>query len=106
MKKFSHLFSPTYVGKMLVKNRVVMAPMLVGYSNLSGEVTESMVDYYEARARGGVGIIIVEAACVDNPTGKQSCRQTNLPGQDGSSTSGSLCNTMSNNKRGSPRIDY
>ncbi|MGI6412371.1 MAG: FAD-dependent oxidoreductase [Syntrophomonadaceae bacterium] len=78
MREFSHLFSPTYVGNLLVKNRVVMAPMLVGYSNLSGEVTESMVDYYEARARGGVGIIIVEAACVDSPTGKQSCRQLNI----------------------------
>ncbi len=49
----------------MIKNRLVMAPMLVGYGSSDGEVSPSMVDYYEARARGGVGIIIVEAACVN-----------------------------------------
>lgn len=41
-----------------------MAPMLVCYGLSSGEVSRRQLDYYEARARGGVGIIIVEAACI------------------------------------------
>lgn len=49
---------------MTLKNRVVMAPMLVCYGLSSGEVSGRQLDYYEARARGGVGMIIVEAACI------------------------------------------
>jgi 2,4-dienoyl-CoA reductase-like NADH-dependent reductase (Old Yellow Enzyme family)/thioredoxin reductase len=62
----------------MVKNRVVMAPMVVAYANLNGEVTETLIDYYEARARGGVGMIIVEAASVDNPRGRETFGQLNI----------------------------
>ncbi len=78
MKKYSALFSPAYIGKLLIKNRIVMAPMLSGYAMADGEVSEQLIDYYEARARGGVGLIIVEAACVDSPTGRETFRQLNI----------------------------
>ncbi|MDD3022669.1 MAG: hypothetical protein PHE26_02070, partial [Syntrophomonadaceae bacterium] len=78
MKSYPDLFSPGYIGNMLIKNRVVMAPMLVSYANPDGEVSDALVEYYEARARGGVGLIIVEAACVDAPTGRESFRQVNI----------------------------
>ncbi|MDD2511503.1 MAG: NAD(P)/FAD-dependent oxidoreductase [Syntrophomonas sp.] len=78
MKKFPELFSPAYIGKLLVRNRVVMAPMLVSYASPDGEVSERLLDYYEARARGGAGLIVVEAACVDVPTGRESFRQINI----------------------------
>ncbi|ABI68784.1 NAD(P)/FAD-dependent oxidoreductase [Syntrophomonas wolfei] len=78
MKTFPELFSPAYIGKLLVKNRIVMAPMLVSYASSDGEVSERLLDYYEARARGGAGLIVVEAACVDAPTGRESFRQINI----------------------------
>jgi len=64
MENYPELFTPAWIGGMIVKNRMVMAPMLVGYAHSSGEVSQRLVDYYEARARGGVGLIIVEAACI------------------------------------------
>jgi 2,4-dienoyl-CoA reductase-like NADH-dependent reductase (Old Yellow Enzyme family)/thioredoxin reductase len=38
--------------------------MTVGYGDAEGTVTERHRDYYEARARGGAGLIITEAAAV------------------------------------------
>lgn len=61
---FEKLFEPFYIAKTLVPNRIVMPPMVVGYADPHGEVTEQLLAYYEARARGGVGLIIVEASYV------------------------------------------
>lgn len=60
----STLFEPANIGKLTIKNRLVLPPMLMGYSTVDGYVTQRMKDYYEERARGGVGMVIVEAAGV------------------------------------------
>lgn len=73
MQPYPHLFSSLLVRGRLFKNRLVMAPMLAGYT-INGEVSERMVEYYLARAQGGVGAIIVEAACID-PAGLESHSQ-------------------------------
>jgi 2,4-dienoyl-CoA reductase-like NADH-dependent reductase (Old Yellow Enzyme family)/thioredoxin reductase len=59
-----HLFSPIRIGSMEVKNRIVLPPMTVGYGVPEGTVSEKHRDYYEARAQGGAGLIITEAAAV------------------------------------------
>lgn len=61
---FEKLFEPFYIGKIRVPNRIVMPPMVVGYAGPRGEVTEQLIAYYEARARGGAGLIIVEASYI------------------------------------------
>ena len=43
---------------MLLKNRIVMTAMHLGYTP-GGEVTDRLVEFYTLRARGGVGLIIV-----------------------------------------------
>jgi NADPH2 dehydrogenase len=61
----SNLFSEITIRNIKIKNRVVMPPMVCfGYSDDTGLVTQKNLDHYEARARGGVGLIIVEATCV------------------------------------------
>lgn len=72
-RSLPHLFSPIKVGSMRLKNRVVMAPMVTRLASESGGTTQRMLDYYEERARGGVGLIIVEAVYV-NPSGRWSDR--------------------------------
>jgi 2,4-dienoyl-CoA reductase-like NADH-dependent reductase (Old Yellow Enzyme family)/thioredoxin reductase len=52
------------IGRMELKNRVVMPPMVTRYGSDDGFVTERTRNYYEARARGGAGLIIVEATYV------------------------------------------
>lgn len=61
---FEYLFEPIRIGTMELRNRIVMPPMTVGYGVLDGTVTERHRDYYEARARGGAGLIITEAAAI------------------------------------------
>jgi len=59
--RFKKVFEPTSIGQMQLKNRIVMPPMGTGYAE-AGAVSQRMLDYYEARARGGVGLIIVEGS--------------------------------------------
>lgn len=68
MLKF--LFTPIKIGTVRVKNRIVMPPMTTNFASVTGAVTERLVNYYSERARGGVGLIIVEATCIDSPVGK------------------------------------
>ncbi|MDR3215943.1 MAG: FAD-dependent oxidoreductase [Clostridiaceae bacterium] len=66
---YNHLFSEGKIGKLTLKNRVVMAPMCLGTGQLDGTPSEKMLDYYEARAKGGAGLIITEITRVDDRTG-------------------------------------
>ncbi len=75
MLKYPALFAPINVGGVMLKNRIVMVPMAVNYARLNGEVSERQIAYYEARARGGAGLIIVEAACIDAPAGREGFGQ-------------------------------
>ena len=58
------LEQPGYVGGLRLKNRVVMAPMGTNYSTTDGLSTERDKQYYEERAKGGVGMIMTEAMVV------------------------------------------
>jgi len=58
------LWEPIRIGRMELKNRVVMPPMVTRYATDDGFVTERTRNYYGARARGGAGLIIVEATYV------------------------------------------
>ena len=66
---FSPLFEPLTIGqgdkKLVLKNRMVMAPMITPLANGQGEVTSRMVDYYAERAKGGIGAIVVEAMDIE-----------------------------------------
>ncbi|MBR5752104.1 MAG: FAD-dependent oxidoreductase, partial [Clostridia bacterium] len=55
---FDMLFSPMNIGSMTVKNRVVMNAAEFSLGQTDGTPTEKMIRYYEARAKGGVGLII------------------------------------------------
>lgn len=52
-----HLFTPTKIGEVTVKNRIVSPPHGT-YLAADGLVTDQQLDYYEALARGGVGLIV------------------------------------------------
>ena len=77
-KSYPCLFQPGQIGILTIPNRVVMAPMATNYPNESGGVSDVLIDYYEVRAKGGVGLIIVENCCIDYPTGKSGAVQLRL----------------------------
>ena len=60
--RFKKVFEPTSIGQMQLKNRIVMPPIGTNYAEEGGAVGQRTLDYYEARARGGVGLIIVEGS--------------------------------------------
>ncbi|WP_456487014.1 FAD-dependent oxidoreductase [Candidatus Alkanophaga liquidiphilum] len=64
------LFEPIKIGDAELRNRIVMAPMGTGFATRDGFVTERMIAYYTERAKGGAGMITVEASCVDSPVGR------------------------------------
>jgi len=57
---------------MELRNRIVMAPMVTNLAYEDGSVSQCIKDYYEARAGGGVGLIIVGATCVEGSLGRSS----------------------------------
>ena len=61
MKQFRKLLKAGRIGKLELKNRIVMSPMVTCFAGDKGEVTQRMVDYYAERARGEVGLIVIEA---------------------------------------------
>lgn len=78
----SDLFSGYIIKDKVIKNRVVMPPMVCfGWSDKTGHVSEKHIAHYEARAKGGVGLIILEATCV-NPDGRLSPDQLGLWSDD------------------------
>ena len=55
---YTALFSPIRINRLTIKNRVVMAPMgNLMMAEEHGRPNEKMIQYFLARARGGVGLI-------------------------------------------------
>jgi 2,4-dienoyl-CoA reductase-like NADH-dependent reductase (Old Yellow Enzyme family)/thioredoxin reductase len=65
---FPHLFSPITIGSVTIRNRILSSGhdtvMAVG-----GLITDQLIAYQEARARGGVGLIVIQVAGV-HPTAR------------------------------------
>ncbi|MFH1088177.1 MAG: hypothetical protein V1737_06315, partial [Chloroflexota bacterium] len=51
------LFEPGMIGKLRLKNRIVMAPMGTRLEEPDGRFSQQSIDYYAARAKGGTGLI-------------------------------------------------
>lgn len=75
---YDMLFSPIKIGKLEIKNRIVMAPMCMGFGQFDGRVTDAMRNHYVERAKGGVGLIITEITRVNDITGAASFGQLGL----------------------------
>jgi len=60
----SDLFDPLKIGNIKVSNRIVFAPTQTLFGTDDGSVTDQSICFYLARAKGGVGLIIVEGAMV------------------------------------------
>jgi 2,4-dienoyl-CoA reductase-like NADH-dependent reductase (Old Yellow Enzyme family)/thioredoxin reductase len=78
MMSLQRLFEPARIGQMMVKNRIVMPAMGTDFGTQDGFVSPRLVDYYEERAKGGVGLIIVENTSVDYPRGKAAPNQISI----------------------------
>jgi len=62
--KFRAMFQPIEIGNMTVKNRFVVPPMGNNFANTDGTMSEQSEAYYAERAKGGFGLITIEATVV------------------------------------------
>jgi 2,4-dienoyl-CoA reductase-like NADH-dependent reductase (Old Yellow Enzyme family)/thioredoxin reductase len=63
------LTTPITLGSLQLKNRMIMGPMWTRLCSLEGTVTQELIDYYVARARGGISLIIIESTTPDKRFG-------------------------------------
>lgn len=78
MGKYSSIFEPLTSKQMTLANRIVMTPMGTNFGEQNGEMSFLHINYYEQRAMGGTGFIIVENACVDYPCGSNGTTQLRI----------------------------
>ena len=78
---FAHLASPINIGSMRVKNRFVMPPMCTNYGGFKGEVTDRLIRYFAARAKGGYGLVMIEITAVD-PLGRATPHEVGIWSDD------------------------
>lgn len=71
--KYPILLSPGKIGNMELRNKTVMCAMGMSQSD-GGFVNDAVVNHYVERAKGGVGLIVVEVTCVDTPLGLNTAR--------------------------------
>jgi 2,4-dienoyl-CoA reductase (NADPH2) len=66
---FSRLMSPGRIADLELKNRILLAAMGSNFAEPDGTCGERIQAYYEERARGGAGLLIMETATVAWPAG-------------------------------------
>ena len=69
MTSFTHLLAPGRIGKLELRNRIVMAPMGSNFAEADGHCGERIQAYYEARAAGGAGLLIMGVCSIAYPHG-------------------------------------
>ena len=62
--KFDPLFTPLELGPITLKNRFVVPPMGNNFANTDGTWSRQSLAYYAERAKGGFGLITIEATVV------------------------------------------
>lgn len=75
---YQKLFESGNIGKVTLKNRLVMSPMGIGLAEMDGSPSEDMIAFYEARAIGGAGLIIPEITRVNDVHGAGMMRQLSV----------------------------
>lgn len=61
---FPNMFTPIQIGTVTVPNRFVVPPMGNNFANTDGSMSDRSAAYYEARAKGGFGLITIESTVV------------------------------------------
>lgn len=64
-----YMYQPLQIGPMTVNNRYMVPPMSNNYAIATGELSDRSLAYYRERAKGGFGLITIEATVID-PTAK------------------------------------
>ncbi len=67
----SEIFSRKKINNTMIKNRLVLPPMVTFNYSEGGYVNERKIDHYQQIAKNGIGLIVVEATAI-HPNGRLS----------------------------------
>ena len=81
MTRFPRLFAVGRIGRLALRNRILMAPMEKNLALPTGAVTQRYIDYCEARAAGGAALILLESMYV-HPAGRNHRYQLGIHDDD------------------------
>lgn len=74
MNEYKNIAAPFSIGKVKIKNRLLMAPMDTGFGNLpNGIFTPAGIEYFVRRAQGGFGLLFSGGTNVDGPVDGTPC---------------------------------
>ena len=76
------LLQPGLIGTLELRNRIVMAPMGSNFAEDSGHCSERIQAYYEARAKGGAGLLIMGVCSIAFPAGTAEPYQVGVSNDD------------------------
>ena len=79
---YAPLLQPGQIGSLQLRNRIALAPMGENFGGLDGHATEKTQAYYEERARGGAGLIILGTTAVSWPSGTSEPHQLGISSDD------------------------
>lgn len=65
---YNALFSPIKIRGLELKNRIILPAMETRFCTKEGEVTQTLIDYHVARAKGGCGLNITEVCAIHEST--------------------------------------
>lgn len=65
----SMLFSPAFISRIKLKNRIIFPPITTNAGHSDGQVSDGQIKYYSQIAAGGVGAVIVEPVVI-SPQGR------------------------------------
>jgi 2,4-dienoyl-CoA reductase-like NADH-dependent reductase (Old Yellow Enzyme family)/thioredoxin reductase len=68
--KYKKLFERCFISKMPLSNRFIMSSMTTHAWAPGGVMSDDQIDYYAERARGGVGMIVVEGQFISSTVDK------------------------------------
>ncbi|MCU1374601.1 MAG: NADH:flavin oxidoreductase [Actinomycetia bacterium] len=77
---YPHLLAPGRIGTLELRNRIVMCPMGDRLANPDGTVSDAHLAYFERRAEGGAGLLLLGSVAVSYPEGAYALEQLGIAG--------------------------
>ena len=68
--KYKKLFERSFIGKMPLNNKIIMCPMSTHAWDTGSLLSDDQIDYFVERARGGVGMVILEGQFISTKVDK------------------------------------
>jgi len=79
---YDEIFESIHIGEINVRNRAIFPPISTNFGREDGHLSELFIRHYETRAKGEVGLLIVENSCVSFPEGKHGAYEPRIDSWD------------------------